>query len=176
MIREHCGSYPYYFRYQTLEITQSQTLFPIIFNPVNGINTRIYSRTIHPQNITLSIQDVLVTYMNKLIEHNENLDPLIYLSSHLESLKDKHDYFEVPDLETKIQRHDNPHSWLQEDIIRIKLLQCRFFQNIIFNEDTVPQIKIVSHFFLSFFDSITNYYGTRRSKCAYQLSSSFDRN
>ena len=47
--------------------------------------------------------------MNKLIEHNENLEKSLYLPSHLGSLKEKHEYFEVPDLETKIQRHDNPH-------------------------------------------------------------------
>ena len=53
--------------------------------------------------------DVFITYMDKLIEHNENLDPPLYLPSHLESLKEKHEYFEVSDLETKIQRHNNPH-------------------------------------------------------------------
>ena len=39
--------------------------------------------------------------MDKLIEHNENLDTPLCLPSHLESLKEKHDYFEVPDLEAK---------------------------------------------------------------------------
>ena len=84
--------------------------------------------------------------MDKPIEHNENLDTL-YLRSHLENLKEKHDYFEVPDLETKIQRHDNPHYWLQQNILQIKQFQYRFFHNIILNQDTVPQIKIVSHFY-----------------------------
>ena len=40
--------------------------------------------------------------MDKLIEHNENLDTPLYLPSHLESPKEKHDYFEVSDLETNI--------------------------------------------------------------------------
>ena len=35
--------------------------------------------------------------MNELIEHNESLDQSLYIPSHLESLKRKHDYFEVPD-------------------------------------------------------------------------------
>ena len=89
--------------------------------------------------------------MDKRIEHTENLDTLLYLPSHLENLKEKHDYFEVPDLETKIQPHDNPHYWLQQDIIQIKQFQYRFFQNIKLNEDTVPQIKIFSHFLLKCF-------------------------
>ena len=45
--------------------------------------------------------------MEKVIEHNEKLHTPFYLPSHLESVK-KHDYVDVPDLETKIQ-HDNPH-------------------------------------------------------------------
>ena len=87
--------------------------------------------------------------MNKLIEHNENLEPPLYLSSHLEIPK-KHEYFEFPDLETKIQRHDNPHFWLQQDISQIKQFQYRFFQNIFLNEGTIPQIKIVSQFLVKF--------------------------
>ena len=53
--------------------------------------------------------------MDKLIEHNENLDPPLHLPSHLESLKEKHDYFETPELDTKIQRHNNPHYWLKQE-------------------------------------------------------------
>ena len=89
--------------------------------------------------------------MGKLIEHNENLDTPLYLPSHLESLKEKHDFVELPDLETKIQRHDSPHYWLQQDILQIKQFQYRFFQNIRLNENTVPQIHIFLHFLLKFF-------------------------
>ena len=78
LAKEHCDSYLYYIRYKTVEITQSQTPFQNIFNPVKGISTGTYYRTIHPQNITLSIQDVFITYMEKLIEFNENQDtPLL---------------------------------------------------------------------------------------------------
>ena len=47
--------------------------------------------------------------MDKLVEHRENLDTPLSLPSHLETRKAKHDFFELPDLETKISRHDNPH-------------------------------------------------------------------
>ena len=49
-IREHCGSYLYYFQYKILETVTSQAPFQIIFNPVQGINTRTFYMTIHPQN------------------------------------------------------------------------------------------------------------------------------
>ena len=116
-IREHCDSYLFYVHYKTLE--PSHAPFQIIFKPDQSINTGTFYRTIHPQNLTLVIPDVFITHTNKLIEHNEILEPPLYLPSHLKSPKEKHDYFEVPDLETKIQRHDNPHYWLQ-DILQIK--------------------------------------------------------
>ena len=73
-----------------------------------------------------------MTYMDKLIEHSENLDTPLYL-------------------ETKIQRHNNPHFWLQQDIAQIKHFLYRIFQNITLDDDTVPQIKIFSHFLLNIF-------------------------
>ena len=152
LAREHCDSYLYNIRYKTLEITSSQTPFQVIFNPGKGISPGTYYRTIHPQNITLSIQDVFRTYMQKLNEFNENQDTPLYRSSHLEDLKHKSEYFEVPDLDTRIQRHDNPHYyWLQQDILQIKNFQYRFFNNIIPTDDTIPQVEIFTHFILKFF-------------------------
>ena len=89
--------------------------------------------------------------MQKLIEFNENQDTPLYLPSHLEDLKNKSEYFEVPDLETRIQRHDNPHYWLQQDILQVKNFQYRFFYNITLNEDTIPQVKVSTQFSLKFF-------------------------
>ena len=74
LLREHLDAYLCYFRYKTLEITTSQQSFQLIFNPVQGINSGTFCRTIHPRNLTLSIQDIFTSYINKLIEHNENLD------------------------------------------------------------------------------------------------------
>ena len=128
--REHSDSYLYYIHYKTLDITPSQTPFQVIFNPVKGINSGTFHRTIHPQNITLSIQDVFRTYMQKLIEFNENQDTPLYRPSHLQELKHRSEYFEVPDLDTKVQRHDNPHYWLQREILQIKHFQYRFLTTL----------------------------------------------
>ena len=133
--REHCDSYLYYIRYKTLEVTPSQNPFQIIFNPVKGISTGTYCRRVHPQNVTLSIQDVFINYIQNLIEIIENQDTPLYLPSRLEDLKHKSEYFEVPDLETRIQRHDNPHNWLRQDKIQVKNFQYRFFYNITLNEN-----------------------------------------
>ena len=88
--------------------------------------------------------------MNKRIEDNENVEPPLYLPSHSESLKEKHELFEVPDLGTKLQRHDNPHYWVQQDILQIKQFQYRLFQSIILNEDTVTQFETLSECLLKF--------------------------
>ena len=136
LVREHCDSYLNYVRYKTIEVMHSQNLFQNIFNPVHGINTGTYYRTVHPRNITLSIQDVFISYIDKLIDHNENLDTPVCLPPHLESLREKHEYFELPDLETKISRHNIPHYWLKQDTLQIKQFQYRFFQNIILNSTT----------------------------------------
>ena len=89
--------------------------------------------------------------MRKLIEFNENQDTPLYLPSHVEDLKHKSEYFEVPDLETRIQRHDNPFNWLQQDILQVKNFQYRFFYNIILTDDTNPQVKVFTQFLLKFF-------------------------
>ena len=89
--------------------------------------------------------------MQKLIEFNENQDTPLYRPSHLQELKHRSEYFEVPDLDTKVQRHDNPHYWLQRDILQIKNFQHRFFNNIILTDDTIPQVKISTLFLLKFF-------------------------
>ena len=78
LARKHCDSYLFYIRYETLKITSSQYPFQIIFNPVKEKNTGTYYRTIHQQNITLSIQDNFITYMQKLIEFNENQETPFY--------------------------------------------------------------------------------------------------
>ena len=146
LAREHCDSYLSYIRYKTLEVTPSQKHFQIIFNPVKGISTETYYKTFHPQNITLSIQDVFIISMQKFTEFNENQDTPLYFPSHLEDLKHKSEYFEVPDLETRIQSHDNPHYWLQQDILQVKNFQYRFFKNITLNDDTIPQVKVFTNF------------------------------
>ena len=89
--------------------------------------------------------------MQKLIEFNENQESPLCLPSQLEDLEHKSDYFEVPDLETKIQTHDNPHYWLQQDILQVKNYQFRFFNNITLTDDTISQIKVFTHFLLNFF-------------------------
>ena len=151
LLREHLDAYLYYIRYRTYEITPSQTQFQVIFNSVENANTGTCYRTINPQNIQLTIQDVFNNYMNKLIEINENLDSLLYRPSLLENLQQKHQYFEVPDIDSTITRQNNPLYWLQQDILKVIHFKYYLFQNLTLNDDTLPQIQIFAKFFLKFF-------------------------
>ena len=72
-------------------------------------------------------------------------------TSHSDDLKHEYDYFEVPDLEAELQRHDNPQYWLQQDILEVKTFQYRFFYNITLNNDIVPQVKVFTQFLLNIF-------------------------
>ena len=88
--------------------------------------------------------------MQKLIEFKENQDTPLYRPFHLQELRHRSEYFEDPDLDTKVQRHDNPHYWLQRDILQIKNFQYRFFNNIILTDDTIPQVKMITQFLLKY--------------------------
>ena len=79
------------------------------------------------------------------------MDTPLYRPSLLESLKEKRDYFDVPDLDTKIIRHNNPPYWLQQDLLQVTSFQYRFFRNISLDDKTTSQIKVFSHFLLKFF-------------------------
>ena len=105
--------------------------------------------------------------MNKLIEHNENLDTSLYRPSLLDSLKEKADSFDVPDLDSKVIRHNNPHYWLQEDHLQVTNFQYRFFQNISLDDDTIPQIKVFSHFLLKFFRLTYQFLWEQKDQNAY---------
>ena len=105
--------------------------------------------------------------MQKLIEFNENQNIPLYRPSHLEDLRHKSEYFVVPDLDTRIQRHDNPHYWLQQDILQVKNFQNRFFNNIILTNDTIPQVKIFTQFILKFFRFIYQLLWEQQDQQAY---------
>ena len=76
--------------------------------------------------------------MNELIEFIENLDTPIHRPPILEDLQQKHQYFEVPDIDSQIKRQNNPHYWLQQDILQSTHFQYNFFQILTLNDDTVP--------------------------------------
>ena len=113
--------------------------------------------------------------MQKLIEFNENQDTPLYLPSHLEDLKHKSEYFEVPDLETKIERHDNPQYWLQPDILQDKTFNTDSFTILPSMKTLFINSKSSLNFFKIFSDLTINCFETTRSTSLHLFSSNTNR-
>ena len=158
-----------------MKITISQTQFQVLFNHDENVNTGIYYRTLYPQNLQTTIQDVFNNNMNKLFQFNENLDTPLYRPSLIENLQQKHQYFDVPDIDSKTTRQNNPHYWLQQDILQIIQLQYNFFQNLTLNNDTIPQITVFERFLLKFFRFNNQLIWVQQDQSAYtNCSQTFD--
>ena len=80
LLREHLDSYLSITSDTKYVATPVEKAIQIIFNPVTDINTGICYRTNTPQkkSLRLSIQYVSLNYIEKLLDHNENLVTLIY--------------------------------------------------------------------------------------------------
>ena len=106
--------------------------------------------------------------MNNLIEFNENLDTPIFRPSILEDLQQKHLYFEVPSFDSQINRQDNPHHWVQQDILQITHFQYNFIQNLTLKKGhytTNSNLCKISSKVLSI--QLSTNMGTTRSICIY---------
>ena len=146
LVREHHDSYLYYIHTHTLIEDSSFLPISIIFND----NTNIYTKHIYPSNIFLPISQVFLAFLSKIEEMNNALDQPIFLPSAISELQSKESFFEIPNLEQLRQINDNPHYWLQTDLLQLKQFQYQFFHNITLNDKTIPQIRIYSLFLRKF--------------------------
>ena len=53
-------------------------------------------------------------------------------------------------MERIVTTQDNPHQWLQADIIRTQSFLYHYFKDITLNEQTIPQNKLISLFLKKF--------------------------
>ena len=59
--------------------------------------------------------------------------------------------FDVEIIERLVDPEDNPHHWLQTDILRIQNFLYHYFKDLTFNDQTIPQIKVISLFLRKYF-------------------------
>ena len=52
--------------------------------------------------------------------------------------------FDVEIIERLVDPEDNPHHWLQTDILRIQNFLYQYFKDLTLNDQTIPQIKVIS--------------------------------
>ena len=59
--------------------------------------------------------------------------------------------FDVEIIERLVNPEDNPHHWLQTDILRIQNFLYHYFKDLTLNDLTIPQIKVISLFLRKYF-------------------------
>ena len=59
--------------------------------------------------------------------------------------------FDVEIIERLVDPEDNPHHWLQTDLLRIQNFLYHYFKDLTLNDQTIPQIKVISLFLRKYF-------------------------
>ena len=150
-IREHLDTYLFYIRHRSTTVSTEYTAFQITFPPQETSSTQTYRKTINPNNLKIHNKDVFHAFLNQVKEFNLALENPKYSPNALQKLERYIHNFEVEDIERIVITQDNPHHWLQTDIIRIQKFLYHYFKDITLNEQSIPQIKLISLLLRKFF-------------------------
>ena len=148
LIREHLDTYLFYMRHRSTTVSTEHPSFQIT-PPTSSTQTN--RRTVNPINLQNSIKEVCYAFLNRVKEYNSALENPRYSPNALEELEQYIQNFEVDEIERIVTTQDNPHHWLQADIIRIQSFLYHYFKDITLNEQTIPQIKLISLFLRKYF-------------------------
>ena len=134
LIREHLDTYLFYIRHRSTTASTEYPSFRITFPQQKTSSIQTYRRTISPINLQIPITEVFFTFLNKVKEFNLALENPKYSPNALEELEQYIHNFEVEDIERIVPTQDNPHHWLQGDIIRIQNSLYHYFKDITLSE------------------------------------------
>ena len=146
LIREHLDTYPFYIRHKSTTVSTEYPSFQITFPQQEISSNQTYRRTINPINLHIHIKDVFHAFLNQVKEFNLALENPKYSPNALRELERYLHNFEVEDIGRIVRTQDNPHHWLQTDIIRIQSFLYLYFKDITLNEQSISQIKLISLF------------------------------
>ena len=90
-------------------------------------------------------------FLNQVREFNLSLENPKYSSNALQEIERYIHNFEVEDVERIVISPDNPHHWLQTDIIQKQSFLYHYLKDITLNEQSISQIKLISLFLRKFF-------------------------
>ena len=110
-----------------------------------------HRRTINPNNLQIHIKDVFHAFLNQVKESNLALEHPKYSPNALQKLEQYIHNFEVEYIERIVITQDSTYHWLQTDIIRIQSFLYHYFKDITSNEQSIPQVKLISLFLRKFF-------------------------
>ena len=151
LIREHLDTYLFYIRYKVLTITTEYPAFQVSFPQQGPTSSHIYRRTINPINLQVPIKQVFHAFLNIVKDHNLALETPKFSPNALDELERCINNFEVDIIERLVNPEDNPHHWLQTDILRIQNFLYHYFKDLTLDDQTIPQIKVISLFFRKYF-------------------------
>ena len=151
LTREHLDTYLFYIRYKVLTITTEYPPFQISFPQQRLNSSHIYRRTINPINLQVPIKQVFHAFLNNVKDHNLTNDIPKFSPNALEDLERYLHNFDVEIIERVVDPKDNPHHWLQADILRIQNFIYHYFKDLTLNDQTIPQIKVISLFLRKYF-------------------------
>ena len=151
LIREHLDTYLFYIRYKVLTITTEYPAFQISFPQQRPNSSHIYRRTINPINLHVPIKQVFHAFLNHVKDHNIALETPKFSPNALDELERYISNFEVEIIERLVNPEDNPHHWLQTDILRIQNFLYHYFKDLTLNDQTIPQIQVISLFLRKYF-------------------------
>ena len=144
LIRDYLDTYLFYIRYKVLTITTEYPAFQVSFPQQRPISSHIYRRTINPINLHVPIKQVFHAFLNKVEDHNLALETPKISPNALDELERYINNFEVEIIERLVNPEDNPHHWLQTEILRIQNFLYHYFKDLTLDDQTIPQIKVIS--------------------------------
>ena len=151
LIREHLDTYLFYIRYKVLKITAEYPAFQIFFPQQRPNSSHKYRRTINPINLQVPIKQVFHAFSNNVKDHNLAHETPKFSPNALHELERYINNFDVEIIERLVNAEDNPHHWLQTDILRIQNFLYHYFKDLTLNDQTIPQIKVISLFLRKYF-------------------------
>ena len=151
LIREHLDPYLFYIRHRSTTASTEYPSFQITFPQQETSSLRTYRRTNNPMNLQIPIQEVFHASLNKVKDFNLALESPKYSPNALEELEQYIHNFEVEDIERLSVTQNNPHHWLQTDMIKIQNFLYQYLKDITLNEQTISQTKLISLFLRKYF-------------------------
>ena len=151
LIRQHLDTYLFYIKYKVLTITTEYPTFQISLPQQRPNSSHIYRRTINPINLHVPIKQVFHAFLNTVKDHNLALETPKFSPNALDELERYINNFEVEIIERLVNPEDNPHQWLQTDLLRIQNFLYNYFKDLTLNDQTIPQIKVISLFLRKYF-------------------------
>ena len=130
LISEQLDTYLFYIRYKVLTITTEYPAFQISFPQQRPNSSHIYRRTINPINLHVPIKQVFHAFLNNVKDHNLARETPKFSPNALDELERYINNFEVEIIERLVNPEDNPHHWLQTDILRIQNFLYHYFKDL----------------------------------------------